>query len=115
MRTAKLRQFEAAQVEAAMDPHLQQHRTCRFQLRGRVRNAAKTIGYPGQIGLSGRGQDELLMQPLEQAYAEAHLQGLHLLPYGGRRHVQLVRGQLEAEMPRGSFECAERVEWWKAV
>jgi hypothetical protein len=69
MRAAKLRQLEAAQVEAAMDPQLQQHRTCRFQLRGRVRNATKTIGYLGQIGLTGRGQDELLMQPLEQAYA----------------------------------------------
>jgi hypothetical protein len=26
-----------------------------------------------------------------------------------------VRGQLEAEMPRGGFECAERVEWRKGV
>src|SRR3984893_3366620 len=70
---AKLRQFEAAQAEAAMDPQLQQHRTCRFQLRGRLRDATKAVGYPGQIGLTGRGQDELLMQPLEQAYAEARL------------------------------------------
>jgi hypothetical protein len=29
--------------------------------------------------------------------------------------MQLVRGQFEAEMPRGGFECAERVEWWKGV
>src|SRR5260221_2890086 len=115
MRAAKLRQLEAAQVEAAMDPQLQQHRTCRFQLRGRVRNATKTIGYPGQIGMTGRGQDELLMQPLEQAYAEAHFQRFHLLPNGGRRHVQLVRGQLEAEMSRGGFKLPERVEWWKGV
>jgi hypothetical protein len=55
------------------------------------------------------------MQPLEQAYAEARLQRFHLLPHGGGRHVQLVRGQFEAEMPRGGFECAERVEWWKGV
>ena len=55
------------------------------------------------------------MQPLEQAYAEARLQRFHLLRHGGGRHVQLVRGQFEAEMPRGGFECAERVEWWKGV
>jgi hypothetical protein len=65
VRAAKLRQAEAAQVEAAVDTQLQRHRSCRFQLRGRVRNATKPIGYPGQIGLTGRGQDELLMQPLE--------------------------------------------------
>jgi hypothetical protein len=29
--------------------------------------------------------------------------------------VQLVRGQFEGKMPRGGFECAERVEWWKGV
>jgi len=55
------------------------------------------------------------MQPREQAYVEARLRRFHLLSYGGRRHVQLVRGQFEAEMPRGGFECAERVEWWKGV
>jgi hypothetical protein len=98
-----------------MDPQLQQHRTCRFQLRRRIRNAPKAIGYPGQIGLTGRGQDELLMQPLEQAYAEARLQRFHLLPHGGGRHVQLVRGQFEAEMPRGGLGCTQRVEWWKRV
>ena len=115
MRAAKLRQFEPAKVEAAVDPQLQQHRTCGFQLGRRVRNAAKTVGYPGQIGLTGRGQDELLMQPLEQAYAEPCFQRFHLLTHGGGRHVQFVRGQLEAEMPRGGFEGAQRVEWWKGV
>ena len=49
------------------------------------------------------------------AYAEARLQRFHLLPHSGGRHVQFVRGQFEAEMPRGGFECAERVEWWKGV
>jgi hypothetical protein len=115
MRAAKLRQCQAAQLEAATDPHLKQHRTCRFQMRGRVRNAAKTIGYPRQIGLTGCGQDQLPMQPLEQAYAEARLQRFYLLAHGGGRHVQLMRGQLETEMPRGSLEGAERVEWWKGV
>src|SRR3984957_19303598 len=115
MPASKLRQIETAQVEAAMDSQLQQHRTGRFQLRGRVRNTTKTIGYPGQIGLTGRGEDELLMQPLEQAYTEARLQRFYLLPHSGGRHVQLVRGQFEAEMPRGGFECAERVERGKGV
>ena len=98
-----------------MDPQLQQHRARRLQLRGRLRNVAKTFGDPGQIGLTGRGENELLMQPLEQLHAEACLQRLHLLSHGGRCHVQLVRGQLEAEMPRGSLKSAERVEWWKGV
>ncbi|MGY4294665.1 hypothetical protein ACVWXN_002760 [Bradyrhizobium sp. i1.4.4] len=98
-----------------MDPQLQQHRARRLQLRGRLRNVTKTFGDPGQIGLTGRGENELLMQPLEQLHAEACLQRFHLLPHGGGRHVQLVRGQLEAEMPRGSFECAQRVERGKGV
>lgn len=76
---------------------------------------AKTFGDAWQVGLTGRGEDELLVQPLEQLHAEARLQRLHLLPHGSRRHVELVRGQLEAEMPRGGFEGAERVEWGKGV
>ena len=55
------------------------------------------------------------MQPLEQANAQARFQRLHLLPHGGRRHMQLMRGELEAEMPRGGFERAERIERWKDV
>ena len=55
------------------------------------------------------------MQPLEQAYAQARFQRLHLLPHGGRRHMQLMRGQLEAEMPRCGFERAERIERRKDV
>ena len=55
------------------------------------------------------------MQPLEQAYAQTRFQRLHLLPHGGRRHMQLMRGQLEAEMPRCGFERAQRIEWWKDV
>lgn len=115
MHAAKLRQFEPAQVEAAMHSQLQEHSTRRLQLRGRIRNAAKTIGYARQIGLTGRGQDELLMQPFEQAHAEARLQRFNLLPDRGGCHVQLVRRQLEAEMPRSGFEGAERIEWWKDV
>ncbi|MGY4351672.1 hypothetical protein ACVWXM_008165 [Bradyrhizobium sp. GM7.3] len=55
------------------------------------------------------------MQRLEQLHAEARLQRLHLLPHGGGRHVQLVRGQFEAEMPGGGLEGAQRVEWGKGV
>ncbi|MGY3467746.1 hypothetical protein ACVW0I_004617 [Bradyrhizobium sp. LM6.11] len=55
------------------------------------------------------------MQPLEQLHAEARLQRFHLLPHGGGRHVQLVAGQLEAEMAGSGFEGSERVEGWKGV
>ena len=55
------------------------------------------------------------MQPLEQAHAEAHLQRFHLLPHGGRCHMQLVRGQFEAEVTRGGFKRAERIEGWQGV
>jgi hypothetical protein len=48
------------------------------------------------------------VQPLEQLHAEARLQRFHLLPHGGRRHMQLVRSQLEAEVPRGGFKRGAR-------
>ncbi len=107
---AKRRQLQAAQIEAAVHAELQQHRAHRLQLRGRIGNATKAVGNFRQIGLTGLGQDELLMQPLEQAYAQTRFQRLHLLPHGGRCHMQFMRGQLEAEMPRCGFERAERIE-----
>ena len=55
------------------------------------------------------------MQPLEQTHAEPRLKRFHLLPDGGRRHVQLMRRQLETEMSRGGFERAERVKGWEDV
>jgi hypothetical protein len=94
---------------------LQQHRTRRLQLHGRIRDAAKTIGYFGQIDLAGRCQNELLVQPLEQTHAEARLQRFHLLADGGRRHMQFMRGQLKTEMPRRGFERAQRIERWEDV
>ena len=63
----------------------------------------------------GLGQDELLVQPLEPADPQARFQRLHLLPHGGRRHMQLMRGKLEAEMPRRGLERAERIERGKDV
>ena len=92
---AKCFQFEAAQIEAAVHAQLQQHRALRLQLRGRIGDATKAAGNFGQKGLAGRGQDELLMQPFEQAYAQPRFQRFHLLPNGGRCHMQLVRGELE--------------------
>lgn len=112
---AKLCQLQAAQVDAAVDSQVQQHRACRLQLRGRLGDVTKTLGYPGQIGLAGFGQDELLVQPLEQLHAEPGLQRFHLLPHGGGRDVQLVRRQLEAEMARGGFEGADGVERGQGV
>jgi len=49
VRAAKLCQVEAAQVEAAMDPPIAAaHRACRFQWRGRVRDATKPSEIPGR-------------------------------------------------------------------
>src|SRR5829696_5285972 len=71
---AKLRQFQTAQIEAAVHAELQQHRAHRLQFFGRVGDATKAAGNLGQIGLAGLGQNQLLMQPLEQAHAQACLQ-----------------------------------------
>ena len=49
------------------------------------------------------------MQPLKQAHAEARFQRFHLLPHGGRCHMQLMRGQLEAQMPRCGLKRAKRI------
>ena len=115
MRCAKFCQCQAAQVEARMQAELELYRACGPQFRGRGADATKAARYLRQEGLAGRCQDELLMQPLEQAHAEARLQGLHLLPDGGGRHMQLMRGQLETQMTRRGFESAQRVEWWEGV
>ena len=115
MRCAKFCQCQAAQVEARMQAELELYRACGPQFRGRGADATKAARYLRQEGLAGRCQDELLMQPLEQAHAEARLQGLHLLPNGGGRHMQLMRGQLETQMTRRGFESAQRVEWWEGV
>ena len=55
------------------------------------------------------------MPPLEQAHAETFLQRFDLLPYCAGRDVQLVRGELEASMARGGFECAQRVQWRQQI
>jgi hypothetical protein len=55
------------------------------------------------------------MQPLEQLHAEARLQRLHLLPDGCGRYVQFVRGELEAEMPRGGLEGTKRIQWGEGI
>lgn len=55
------------------------------------------------------------MQPLEQTHAETILQGLHLLPHGTGCDVQLVRGELDAQMARRGFECAQRVQWRQQI
>ena len=82
---------------------------------GRISDAAKALRYFGQEHLAGRRQDKLLVQALEQANAETGLQRFHLLPDGGRRHMQLVRRQFETKMPRRGFERAQRIERWKHV
>jgi hypothetical protein len=46
--------------------------------------------------MPGSSEDELLVQPLEQAHAETILQRLHLLPDRSGSDVQLVRRDLEA-------------------
>ena len=55
------------------------------------------------------------MQPLEQAHAQARLQGFHLLPDSARRHMQLVRSQFETEVSSCGFEGTERIKWWEDV
>lgn len=80
MRAAKRRQIEAAQVDAAIDRQLPMQCACRLQLRGGVRNVAKPFRDSGQIGLTDRGEDELLVQPLEQLHAEGASSALTCCP-----------------------------------
>jgi hypothetical protein len=61
--------------------------------------------------MPGSSEDELLVQPLEQAHAETILQRLHLLPDRSGRDVQLVRRELQAQMACRGFERAQRVQW----
>jgi hypothetical protein len=63
-----------------------------------------------QEGLGRLGQDQLLVQALEQLDAQTVFQRLDLLANGARSHVQLLGGQFEAEMARGGLEGPERVE-----
>ena len=115
MHGTELGKRQAAKVKGSMQTQLQQHRARRLQLRGRIGDVPKARGYFGQEDLAGRCQNELLVQPLEQTHAEPRLQGFRLLSDGGRCHMQLVRSQLETEMSRRGFECAERIKRWEAV
>jgi len=75
----------------------------------------ETIGYLGHICLTGRGRMTAYAEPASnRPYAE---RASTLSPAASTRRASraFVRGQFEAEMSRGGFECAERVEWWKGV
>jgi hypothetical protein len=82
---------------------------CRFG------DAVESFLHGCQVFLPRGSQDKLLMQPLEQTHAEAVFQGLHSLPDGTRRDVQLTRSELKAQMPRCGLECAQRVQWWQKI
>ena len=65
--------------------------------------------------MPGSSEDELLVQPLEQAHAETILQRLHLLPDRSGRDVQLVRRELmlrwraaASNARKGSMAAADR-------
>jgi hypothetical protein len=82
---------------------------------GRTGETAEPGAQLRQEGLGRLGQDQLLVQPLEQPHAQAILKRLDLLADSARRHVQFLGGKLEAQVSRGGLEGPERIERWQEV
>jgi hypothetical protein len=55
------------------------------------------------------------MEAVEQSRAQPLFERFHLLAYSAGGDVQLVRSELETEMPRGGLKCPEGVEGRKHV
>jgi hypothetical protein len=80
MRGAEAGKCQAAQLEPCVQAEGEQHQRARgFQARGRFGDAAEAGAHLRQEGLAGRRQNELFVQPLEQAHAHALFERLHLL------------------------------------
>jgi hypothetical protein len=111
LRRAETGRRQAAQVETGMQADGQQRdRAGRLESRRRIGDAAEAGGNGRQVLLAGRRQDELLVQALEQRHAQALLKRLDLLADCPGCNVQLLRGELEAEMAGRGLEGAQRVE-----
>jgi hypothetical protein len=111
MSGAKAIESGAAKLETRMDADRHDHGdTVRLQPCGRVGNGAEGVAHRDDIILRRGCQHELLVQSLEQEKAETILQGLDLLTDGTWCHMQLVSGELKAEMARRGLEGAQRIE-----
>ncbi len=116
MAAAELLQREARDVEAAVDAE-REHCGDAGGLKplGCVGDPPETVAHRGQIGLARRSQDQLAVQPFEQPHAQALFQHLDELADRAGGHVQLVGGELEAEVTGRGLEGAQRIERWQQV
>ena len=71
---------------------------------------AEPLAQRRQAGFGGRGQRQPPCEPVEQLNAELVLERTNLLTDRRRRHVQLVGGAAEAQVPRGGLEGDQGVE-----
>jgi hypothetical protein len=116
MGGAEAVQPQADEIETGIDAYGQDYgNSLRLEPFRRVPDAAKSFLHSHHVLLPGRSEGELLVQPLEKTHAEASLEGFYLLPDGARRDVQLARSQLEAQVARRGFECAQRVQRWQQI
>lgn len=69
----------------------------------------------GQHGGAFGGEFQGSCQAVKQAQVEELLQQLDLMAHRRRRHSQFVSSLLEAQVPRGSFEGAERIQGGQAM
>ncbi len=77
--------------------------------------ALQSFAHLGQHRLRVRGELERARKPAEQRHAQVLLEDLHLVAHRARRHVQLARGVLEAQVARRRLESAQRVQGRKAA
>jgi hypothetical protein len=113
---AELVEREPPQLEPAMHAKGEHRLDARWsQPRSRTCETAESGAHFREEGLGRLSQDQLFVQALEQPHAQAILKRLDLLADSARRHVQLLGGKLETQVPRGGLEGPERIERWQDV
>jgi hypothetical protein len=68
-----------------------------------------------QVSSARTTEDQGAVSAGEQLHAEPSLQRLDAVTDGTWGQVQLLRGQLEAQMPSGGLEQSQGVEWRQAI
>jgi hypothetical protein len=77
---------------------------------GGLRDLPESVADRRQVILSGVGQEDAAVHPVEQLDPEVQLERLEHLAHRARSDAQLLGGVLHREMPRRGLESAERVQ-----
>ena len=89
-------------------------RPARQALR-RVTHGVDGLRHRAKVVRALARQRYLLVPAMQQANAEEVLERADLAADRARRHVQLVRRERDAHVPRGRLEGAHGIQWGKSI